>query len=255
MAATPVPPHYTGLDLSLTCTVVNIQVPGVTASVQINDPQNMAITNSSRITVGNVVEVTVGTVFQQSVLVRPLSALADGGTFTCTAFFIPTQPNSFVLNSLSRMAIQDLMVTGIIMYIIQLICSILKTCNFPDADPTLSVSLPAVTTRVLDIPPYNSFTLTCTATSSVSGTDRAILKSFTWTRRIGSGAIEMIMNSTNGVTITGSNLDQATSISTLQMTTMTAGEHMYTCSSSLVVSPAMDDITGSDQQTVTVQGL
>ena len=121
-------------------------------------------------------------------------------------------------------------------------------------DPTLSVNLPAIVTRVLDISPYNTFTLTCTATSSFSGIDRAILKSFTWTSRIDSGANEMISSSTNGVTITDSDLDQATSTSTLQMTTTTAGEHMYTCSSSLVVSPAMDDITGSAQQTVTVVG-
>ena len=112
MAATPVPPHYTGLDLSLTCTVVGTQVPGVTASIQINDPQNMAITNSSRITVGNVMEIVAGGIFSQSVLLRPLSALADDGTFTCTAFFVPAQPNSFVLNSLSHMATQDVMVTG-----------------------------------------------------------------------------------------------------------------------------------------------
>ena len=126
--------------------------------------------------------------------------------------------------------------------------------QFADVDPTISVSLSAITTRVLDISPYNTFTLTCTATSHVSGTDRAILKSFTWTRKIGSGAIEMITDSTNGVTITGSNLDQATSTSTLQMTTTTPGEHVYTCSSSLVVSPAMDNIAGEAQQTVYVEG-
>ena len=64
----------------------------------------------------------------------------------------------------------------------------------------------------------------------------------------------MITSSTGGTTITNNNLDHATSTSTLQMTTTTAGEHMYTCSSSLVVSPAMDDITGSDQQMVNVLG-
>ena len=121
-------------------------------------------------------------------------------------------------------------------------------------DPTLSVNLPAITTRVLDIPPYNSFSLTCTATSSFSGIDRAILTTFSWERRIGSGTNEMIENSTNGVTITDSDLYQATSTSTLQMNTTTAEEHMYICSSSLVVTPAMDEVTGSAQQTVTVVG-
>ena len=105
LTATPPSSHYTGLNLTLSCTVLGSdQVPGTTASIQVTNPQNMLITSDSRITVGSVVEVPGGSIFQQRVQFRPLSALVDIGSFTCSAAFVPVQTNNFVLNSTPVMA-------------------------------------------------------------------------------------------------------------------------------------------------------
>ena len=111
-AVSPPPPHYTGLDLTLACTVSGTQIPGIKVDVQITNPQAMLIANSTRITVENVAEVIQGSLFIQSVQFRPLSALSDSGTFTCSASFIPAQPNDFVVSSTSSVGSVNIEVTG-----------------------------------------------------------------------------------------------------------------------------------------------
>ena len=111
-AVAPLPPHYTGLDFTLTCTVSGTQVPGTKVDVQITNPQAMLIANSTRITVENVNEVIQGSLFLQSVQFRPLSPLTDSGTFTCSASSIPAQPNDFVVSSTSVVGSVNIEVTG-----------------------------------------------------------------------------------------------------------------------------------------------
>ena len=108
----PPPPHYTGLDLTLTCTVSSTQIPGTKVDVQITNPQAILIANSTRITVENVLEVIPGSLFLQFVQFRPLSALSDSGTFTCSASFIPAQPNDIVVNSNSAVGSVNIGITG-----------------------------------------------------------------------------------------------------------------------------------------------
>ena len=254
ITVSPTAAHYTGLNLNMICSVFRIQVvSGVVADVEVFNPSNMLITNGTRIVVGDVqLSGTAGTTFEQRIYFRPLSAAVDRGSYMCSSSFVPVVSNSFVINSQAVMSQSfSLAVTGLSM--------MLTDMNYPFSvylyvDPTLSVTIPAIATRVLDIVSYNSFTLTCTSTSAFAGVNRAIVKAFTWTRRVGSGSDEMISHLTNGVIIVESNLDQAVSVSTLHVTTTAAGEHNYTCSSRLVVTPATDDITRQAQQTVNVQG-
>ena len=110
LTATPPSSHYTGLNLTLTCTVSGAaQIPGVTASIQMTSPQDVLITSDPRIMVGNVVEFPGGTIFQQGVQFSPLSALADSGSFTCSAAFVPAQTNGFVLSSSPVMAVPTIL--------------------------------------------------------------------------------------------------------------------------------------------------
>ena len=130
---------------------------------------------------------------------------------------------------------------------------LILSCN-NNVDPSLLVDVMAMGTRVLNIEPYNNFTLMCVAASSLNGTNVNIQKTITWTRRIGSGQEETLTNSPGNVTITNDDLNLATSTSTLLVATTTAGQHRYTCSSQLVVTPAMDVITGNAQQTINIIG-
>ena len=117
----------------------------------------------------------------------------------------------------------------------------------------MSVSDPSA--RVLDVSPYNSFTLTCSASSLVNGVFLALRKSVQWMRSIDSSSLVEISSATNGVTVTNSNLDQATSTSEITVTTTTAGQHLYMCRVSLDVSPATDNISKQDNGVHPVQGL
>ena len=112
-----------------------------------------------------------------------------------------------------------------------------------------------ITSRVLDVSPYNTFSLTCTAASRVNGVARALTKTVQWMRSIDSSEAVELSSSTSGVTISSSNLDQHTSTSTITVNADTAGDHAYTCRVSLDVSPATDDINGQDSTNIDVQGM
>ena len=112
-----------------------------------------------------------------------------------------------------------------------------------------------MTSRVLDVSPYNTFSLTCTAAGRVNGVARALTKTIQWMRSIDSSEAVELSSSTSGVTISRSNLDQPTSTTTITVNADTAGDHTYTCRVSLDVSPATDDINGQDSTNIDIQGM
>ena len=114
----------------------------------------------------------------------------------------------------------------------------------------------SVPTRVLDISPYNGFSLTCSATSRVVRNPTAITKAFSWTRSIDGArdGVPVVMDDNNYVVIMESGLVEAEATSVLMVNTSLSGSHVYTCSARLVVVPATDDIQEQDMETIMVQG-
>ena len=51
--------------------------------------------------------------------------------------------------------------------------------------PTVELTLTPNTTRLPNVAPYNTFSLTCTATSLVQGSEVAFTESFTWSYQMG----------------------------------------------------------------------
>ena len=129
---------------------------------------------------------------------------------------------------------------------------------FHHSATTVSVSIQRtnIPTRVLDLPSYNGFSLTCTATSRASTQEVALTKVITWMRSVGGGNPQELTESSTGdiVMISDMDLDQATATSELMVNTTSSGSHVYTCAVSVPVSPANDVIQGQDDTTVVVQG-
>ena len=127
--------------------------------------------------------------------------------------------------------------------------------------PTLTVTIDRSTVppQVLDLPNYNGFSLSCTATSRVLTNNVAVTKLFTWSRRVGQGNPQVLdmsdMTSNDVIVITHMDLDMATATSELMVNTTVGGSHVYTCSVRLSVLPAPDVIQGQESTTIVVQGL
>ena len=113
--------------------------------------------------------------------------------------------------------------------------------------------------RVLDLPNYNGFSLSCTATSRVLTDNVAITKVITWSRSVGGGNSQVLdmsdMTSNDVIIITHMDLDMATATSELMVNTTVGGSHVYTCSVRLSVMPAPDVIQEQESTTIVVQGL
>ena len=94
--------------------------------------------------------------------------------------------------------------------------------------PTITVSLEPNTTRLPTEPPYNTFTITCTATAPegvVAG------KTIEWMRRIGSSTtgLSEITDNGNTIQIVATGLNQPETISVLTVTETTPGDYRYRC--------------------------
>ena len=100
-------------------------------------------------------------------------------------------------------------------------------------------------------PPYNTFTLNCTA--SVHDTI-LVPKTFHW--RVLFGAQEMNLSSNAGsIMITNMNLNAPTSNSILRVTENVSGSYQYICTAVLRFPGVQDDITGISSANVTVRGM
>ena len=126
--------------------------------------------------------------------------------------------------------------------------------------PSVSVTIDdsGVPSRVLDLPSYNGFNLTCTATSTVLTNEVPITKVITWMRSVDGANAQVLamsdMNTNDVIVISHMDLDKATATSELMVNTTLPGSHNYTCSARLAVMPAPDDIRGQGSTTIVVQG-
>ena len=98
--------------------------------------------------------------------------------------------------------------------------------------------------RVLEVSPYNSFSLTCSSTSPVLG----LVSVFTWSEQSSSGdSVELIGNESVAITTPSDDSSE------LRVTTSVAGEHIIVCSVSFeLLDGSMK--TNSAQEAVPVQG-
>ena len=116
-------------------------------------------------------------------------------------------------------------------------------------DPTLVVEVSMVTERILDIPPYNTFTLTCSASSSVQGQSFAITKTLGWSESVDGASPTNLTQD-----VTTSDLAQITSSSAADVTVTSAGEYVYRCESVLTLGAIPDRVVGVASTNVTVHG-
>ena len=96
------------------------------------------------------------------------------------------------------------------------------------------------TTRLPNMAPYNTFSLTCNANVPQGVVSP---KTFTWRRRIGAstgGLNDVMVNSS--ILITSTNLDQPTSTSVLTVRETTAGDYRYRCRVDLSELTVVDTI-------------
>ena len=94
--------------------------------------------------------------------------------------------------------------------------------------PTITVTLEPNTTRLPTEPPYNTFTITCTATAPEGVVAR---KTIEWKRRIGSSTTGLteITDSGNTIQIVTTGLNQPETTSVLTVTETTPGDYRYRC--------------------------
>ena len=121
---------------------------------------------------------------------------------------------------------------------------------FSPTGPVVDVSVQPHTVTAFVTPPYNTFTLNCTA--SVHDT-LLVPKTFHW--KVIFGGQEMNVSS-NGdrILITDMNVNAPTSNSILRVTENLSGSYQYVCTAVLQFPGVEDDITGISSANVTVRG-
>ena len=121
--------------------------------------------------------------------------------------------------------------------------------------PTITVDLTANTTRLPNVTPYNTFSLNCTATSSVEGRNVALPKSFQWRRRYGPSEFTLDLLSSNATIQiqNGDNLNQPTISSMLTVTENIPRDYRYRCRVDLNL-PADTIYTITDIYPISVTG-
>ena len=121
---------------------------------------------------------------------------------------------------------------------------ILCLSSTADWTVTQTVDLVLAAGRVLDVSPYNSFSLTCSYTSPVQG----LVSVFTWSEQSSSGdSVQLMGNESVAITT------PADGSSELSVATSVAGEHIIVCSVSVAL-PDGSIKTNSVQEPVPVQG-
>lgn len=111
------------------------------------------------------------------------------------------------------------------------------------------------TARALeDTPPYNTFTLNCAATSRIDGGAAVgVAKQVTWQQAVGAGGLfGTLTDDSPGISISNSDLSQASVTSTLAVTGSMAGGYTYRCVVQLDLT--YDPINGSADAAVTIDG-
>ena len=115
------------------------------------------------------------------------------------------------------------------------------------------MSLTPNTTHLPNVAPYNTFSLTCTATSLVQGSEVAFYKTFTWGYQMENAVGAATGFTTVQTGIMNRDLSLARSTSELTVTETTAGVYTYRCQANLDLSA--DNIFGrNDYYPITVTG-
>ena len=105
--------YYTGLRLTLQC---DVDIPGpqllaVEADITITGPMGAILTGDSRVTVGEVVEETLGDNYFRAITFAALSSVLDNGVYSCVGTVRPATPSAFVTNGEST-GTRELRVVG-----------------------------------------------------------------------------------------------------------------------------------------------
>ena len=251
--------QYGGLNFTWRCEVElpGRHLSGVSASVEWIGPNGTVLTSDSRITVGDTLETSPGREYQKTLSFLPLSD-GDSGSYSCSATVIPTTSNSLVTIAVGTGS-ESLSVTSKNLSILICVCTIVFNFVFAPGT-TLSVNLErtSVPSRVLDLPTYNGFTLTCTATSRAVNLEVVVTKAITWMRSVNGGNPQLLtdsdMSSSDMVVISSTDLQMTTAMSMLTVNTTVAGSYVYTCSANLSIMPAPDIIRNQSMTTIVVQG-
>ena len=129
------------------------------------------------------------------------------------------------------------------------------SCPIVSIAPTLAVDLTANTTRLPNVAPYNTFSLTCTAISRVGERSVALPKRFLWLRRHGPSELNLdpLSNSATIQIQNGDNLNQATSSSMLTVTEDIPRDYRYRCRVDLNLTADMI-LNRADVYPITVTG-
>ena len=124
------------------------------------------------------------------------------------------------------------------------------------AVPAITLALTANTTRLPNVASYNTFSLNCTATSSVESVGNVALpKRFIWKRQYGpdtTGLTQLSSNATIQIH-DGDNQNQPTSSSMLIVTEDIPQDYRYRCRVNLNL-PADMILNGTDIYPITVTG-
>ena len=111
----------------------------------------------------------------------------------------------------------------------------------------LRVELAPVTRRYLNIEPYNSLSLTCSATVMINNDPAPLIIEFSWLCPVNSGTQEELTSDL----YTNSRVFGSAETSILTVRTEQPGNHMCTCRVNLDVSPAPDVMM--DQQAINIE--
>ncbi|XP_064386408.1 uncharacterized protein LOC135334957 isoform X2 [Halichondria panicea] len=222
---------YTSGDATISC-ITTINTPGVDAIIKMLRVENSVeteVVSTTKIAAGPVMEIISDFVFQRFYSYSPASRIADSGSYVCEGTITPedTGLRSFITDGTSRSTVTAIDVV----------------------DPILDIAVTMVTGRILDIPPYNTYVLTCTASSRVQSTLTAINKTIEWSVFFNSGAVTIV---TEGVVT--NDLTMATSSSVLSIATSVSGEYEYRCGSQLELMGVADSVEGAGTSSVTVYG-
>ena len=113
------------------------------------------------------------------------------------------------------------------------------------------MELAPFTGRFLDtVEPYNSLSLTCSATVMIRDDPALLNFEFSWLRSVNSGPQEELTSDL----YTNSRVFGSAETNILTVRTEQPGNHMYTCRVNLDVSPAPDVITDESSTSLNVIG-
>lgn len=191
-------------------------------------------------TVIDTASISGSALYQAQVVFDPVQLSTDDGQYSCEV--IVNAGVEFVMQTSVLSKVVSLSAAGIVSYII-MVC--VYYVYFSISVPTLMASMQPESGSVLDMPPFNTFTLRCAARAP----DSVLLrKSFQW-REGGT----VISDNGNTLLISHRNTSMPQSISELIVSGLSVGRHTFFCTVSISI-PGGVDLTIHASGIVTVKG-